>query len=179
MGYAAVTGILGIVWIGSMIGTSDALEESGGAFGVEPFLERPAGFENGVFVDADGDDEFRIVVAIANTSRLPLDLIGVVPRVVDLEFRERLPRVVALGYLPADDCCLPSRARSFSRLRLEPGESVQLVVLGRAGRCATSTVEVGATLIDSLSFLYDQLTLLHTAEIQLTEPISILNDGVC
>jgi hypothetical protein len=178
VGYAAVTAIIGIVWIGSMIGTSDALEQGGG-FGVEPFLERPPGFESGVFVRADGDDEFRVVVGVTNRSRLPLDLVGVVPRTVQIADQDRLPRIVGLGYLPDDDCCLPSRARAFTRLHLDPAESVQLVVLGRAGRCATTTVESGASLIDSLPLVYEQLALLHTAAVPLEEPVSILNDGVC
>jgi hypothetical protein len=178
VGYAAVTAIIGIVWIGSMIGTSDALEQGGG-FGVEPFLERPPGFDSGVFVRADGDDEFRVVVGVTNRSRLPLDLVGVVPRAVQIPDQDRLPRIVGLGYLPDDDCCLPSRALAFTRLHLDPGELVHLVVLGRAGRCATPTVEAGAMRIDSLPLVYEQLTMLHTDALQLDEPVSILNDGVC
>ena len=158
VGYAAVTAMLGVIWIGSMIGTSDALAEAGGAYAVEPFRDRPSGFENGVFVKADGDDEFRIVVAIANTSRLPLDLVGLAPDETSVPSPDRLPRILGLGYLPDDDCCLGSAARPFTRMRLDPGEAVQLVVLGRAGRCATSAVESGATLINSLPLLYDQLS---------------------
>jgi hypothetical protein len=179
VGYAAVTAILGLVWIGSMIGTSDALAQGTGAFGVDPFMERPPGFERGVFVRAEGDNEFRVLVGITNDSRLPLDLVGVVPGAVEMPDQDRIPRIVGLGYLPDDDCCLPSRARAFTRLHLDPGESIQLVVLGRAGRCATTTVEVGASLIDSLPLVYEQLTLLHTAAVPLEEPVSILNDGVC
>jgi len=178
VGYGAITVILGIVWIGSMIGTSDALEHTGG-FGVEPFLERPAGFESGVFVRADGDDEFRLLVGITNLSRLPLDLVGVAPGAAQIPDADRLPRIVGVGYLPDDDCCLPSRAQPFARLHLDPGESIHLVILGRAGRCATATVEVGASQIDSLPLVYEQLTLLHTAAVRLDEPVSVLNDGVC
>jgi hypothetical protein len=179
LGYGAITALLGIVWIGSMIGTSDALEKGTGAFGVEPFMERPGGFEKGVFVRAEGDDEFRILVGVTNTSRLPLDLVGVAPGQYQIPDADRLPRIVGVGYLPDDDCCLPSRARAFTRLHLDPGQSVQLVVLGRAGRCATETVDVGATQIDSLPLVYEQLTLLHTAAVHLEEPVSILNDGIC
>ncbi len=179
VGYAAVTAILAMVWIGSMIGTSDALEQGGGSFGVEPFRERPSGFDHGVFVNAEGDIEFRIVVGLANASRLPLDLIGVVPRDLGIPDPERLSRIVGLGYLPQEDCCLPSQARPFDRLHLEPGDSVQLVVLGRAGRCATSSVEAGAMVIDTLPLVYEQLTLLHTAAVALSEPIEVVNDGVC
>jgi hypothetical protein len=179
LGYGAITAILGIVWIGSMIGTSDALEQGGGAYGVEPFLERPAGFESGVFVRAEGDVEFRLLVGITNFSRLPLDLVGIAPGAAQVPDADRLPRIVGVGYLPDDDCCLPSGARAFTRLHLDPGQSVQLVVLARAGRCATTTVESGASQIDSLPLVYEQLTLLHTAAVQLEEPVSILNDGTC
>jgi hypothetical protein len=179
LGYGAIAAILGIVWIGSMIGTSDALEQGSGAFGVEPFMERPGGFETGVFVRAKSDDEFRILVGVTNNSRLPLDLVGIAPGGYQIPDADRLPRIVGVGYLPEDDCCLPSRARAFTRLHLDPGQSVQLVVLGRAGRCATETVDVGATQIDSLPLVYEQLTLLHAAAVQLDEPVSILNGGIC
>lgn len=179
LGYGAITAILGIIWIGSMIGTSDALAQGSGAFGVEPFMERPGGFETGVFVRAEGDAEFRILVGVTNLSRLPLDLVGVAPGKYQGPDADRLPRIVGVGYLPDDDCCLPSHARAFTRLHLDPGQSVQLVVLGRAGRCAAATVDVGATQIDSLPLVYEQLTLLHTATVQLQEPVSILNDGTC
>jgi hypothetical protein len=179
VGYAAVVGIVAIVWIGSMIGTSDALDDGGGAFGVEPFRERPAGFAEGMFVDADGDIEFRIIVGLTNRSQLPLDLIGVAPVVPPAPDADRLARIVGFGYLPNEDCCLASHARPFERLRLEPGGFVQVVVLGRAGRCATSAVESGAMVIDSLPIVYEQLTLRHTAELPLSEPVDIVNDGVC
>ena len=42
VGYAAVTAILAMIWVGSMIWASDALGDGGGAFGVDPHLERPA-----------------------------------------------------------------------------------------------------------------------------------------
>ena len=179
LGYGAIAAILGIFWIGSMIGTSDALGAGSGAFGVEPFMERPGGFETGVFVRAEDDDEFRILVGVTNLSRLPLDIVGVAPGGYQIPDADRLPRIVGVGYLPEDDCCLPSRARAFTRLHLDPGQSVQVVVLGRAGRCATATVNVGATQIDSLPLVYEQLTLLHTSAVQLGEPVSILNDGIC
>jgi hypothetical protein len=179
LGYGAIAAILGIVWIGSMIGTSDALEQGTGAFGVEPFIERPSGFETGVFVRAEGDAEFRILVGVTNLSRLPLDLVGVAPGGYQVPDADRLPRIVGVGYLPDDDCCLPSHARAFTRLHLDPGQSVQLVVLGRAGRCAAAAVNVGASQIDSVPLVYEQLTLLHTAAVHLEEPVSILNDGIC
>ena len=52
-------------------------------------------------------------------------------------------------------------------------------MMGRAGECASLTVDVGATLIDSIPLVYEQLTLLHTADVVLPEPIGIVNDGVC
>ena len=179
LGYGAIAAILGIVWIGSMIGTSDALEQGTGSFGVEPFMERPAGFERGVFVPAEGDAEFRILVGVTNLSRLPLDVVGVAPGESQVPDADRLPRIVGIGYLPWDDCCLPSRARAFTRLHLDPGQSVQLVVLARAGRCASAAVDVGASQINTLPLVYEQLTLPHTAAVQLEEPVSILNDGNC
>ena len=179
LGYGAITAILGIIWIGSMIGTSDALAQGTGAFGVEPFMERPVGFDRGVFVRAEGDVEFRILVGVTNLSRLPLDLVGVTPGGYQVPDAERLPRIVGVGYLPDDDCCLPSSARAFTRLHLDPGQSVQLVVLGRAGRCAAAAVDVGASQIDSVPLVYEQLTLPHMATVQLEEPVSILNDGTC
>jgi hypothetical protein len=179
VGYAAVTAILGMIWVGSMIWASDALGDGGGTFGVDPHLERPAGFARGNFVRAEGDVEFRILVGVVNQSQLPLNLLGVAPDARGLPSPERLPRIVGLGYLPYEDCCLPSHARPFSRMALGPGESVQLVVLGRAGRCASSTVEAGAMLIESIPLVYEQLTLLHTAEVVLPEHVAIVNDGVC
>ena len=179
LGYGAIAAILGIVWIGSMIGTSNALEQGSGAFGAEPSMERPSGFETGDFVRAEGDVEFWILVGVTNVSRLPLDLVGVAPGEYQIPDADRLPRIVGLGYLPDDDCCLPSRARAFTRLHVDPGQSVQLVVLARAGRCASATVTVGASQIVSLPLVYEQLTLLHTAAVQLEEPVSILNDGIC
>jgi len=179
LGYGAITAILGIVWIGSMIGTSDAVEQGGGSFGVEPFMERPAGFERGVFVRAEGDAEFRILVGVTNLSRLPLDLVGVAPGAAQIPDAERLPRIVGVGYLPDDDCCLPTRAQPFARLHLDPGESIQIVILGRAGRCASATVESGASQIESVPLVYEQLTLIHTAAVRLEEPVSILNNGIC
>jgi hypothetical protein len=178
IGYVAVTAMLGIVWIGSMIGTSSALGQTG-AFGGEPFLERPAGFDSGLFIRADGDDEFRVLVGVINRSGLPLDLVGIARNAADIPDQDRLVRIVGLGYLPDDECCLPSRALAFTRLHLDPGELVHLVILGRAGRCATPTVEAGAMQIDSLPLVYEQLTVLHTAALQLDEPVSILNDGIC
>jgi hypothetical protein len=178
IGYVAVTAMLGIVWIGSMIGTSNALGQTG-AFGGEPFLERPAGFDSGLFIRADGDDEFRVLVGVINRSGLPLDLVGIARNAADIPDQDRLVRIVGLGYLPDDECCLPSRALAFTRLHLDPGELVHLVILGRAGRCATPTVEAGAMQIDSLPLVYEQLTVLHTAALQLDEPVSILNDGIC
>ena len=179
LGYGAIAAILGIVWIGSMIGTSDALEQGSGAFGVEPSMERPAGFERGVFVRAEGDAEFRILVGVTNLSRLPLDVVGVAPGEYQVPDADRLPRIVGIGYLPDDDCCLPSRARAFTRLHLDPGQPVQLVVLARAGRCATATLDIGAAQIDTLPLVYEQLTLLHTAVVRLEQPVSILNNGIC
>ena len=179
VGYAAVTAILAIIWVGSMIWASDALGDGGGAFGLDPHLERPAGFASGNFVRAEGDVEFRILVGVVNQSHLPLNLLGVAPDARGLPDPERLPRILGLGYLPDAHCCLPSDARPFSRMTLDPGESVQLVVLGRAGRCASSTVEAGAALIESIPLVYEQVTLLHTAEVVLPEPIAIVNDGVC
>lgn len=179
VGYAAVTAILAMIWVGSMIWASDALGDGGGAFGVDPHLERPAGFDRGNFVRAEGDVEFRILVGVVNQSHLPLSLLGVAPDTRGLPDPERLPRILGLGYLPNEHCCLPSDARPFSRMTLDPGESVQLVVLGRAGRCASSTVEAGATLIESIPLVYEQLTLLHTADVVLPEPVAIVNDGIC
>ena len=106
---------------------------------------------------AEGDVEFSILFGVVNQSHLSLNLLGVSPDARGLPYPERLPRILGLGYLPNEHCCLPSDARPFSRMILHPGESVQLVVLGRAGRCASSTVEAGATLIESIPFVYEQL----------------------
>jgi len=180
VGYAAVTAILGIVWVGSMIGTSDALRGGSGGFGVDPFMERPSSFSDGMFVRADGDVEFRILFGVVNDSRLPLDIVGLAPDQANLQDTTDTPRLLALGYLPDDDCCLPERARPLSRMSLQPGDLVQLVVLGRAGRCATTREpSTGAMLYESINLVYEQLTILHTEAVRLTDAVSIQNSGVC
>ena len=181
LGYAAVATILGIAWVGSMIGTSDALSGEDGAGGVSPTLGRPAGFDNGTFVRANGDSEFRIVRTVTNTSRLPLDLLGLQPFDPLPSGGNRVsgPRLIGLGYLPPDDCCLPENARPFARLTLQPGQSIDLVVLGRAGTCATSEPgNGGAIVFDFVPLVYDQLTILHVQDVPLPDPVEIF-DGPC
>jgi hypothetical protein len=141
--------------------------------------ERPGGFEEGVFVDADGDTEFQVVVGISNTSSLPLDLLGMQPPTSVVPDPTKSPRLTALGYLLDEDCCLPSHARPFTRLTLPPGGFVQLVVMARAGTCATQTVESGAYVISSVPLVYEQLTIQHVQEVALPEQVDVLERDGC
>lgn len=179
VGYAAVLAVVGVVWLGSALGAVNGLGSGSGAFALEPSIERPEGFSEGVFVAADGDTEFRIMLAVRNASSLPLDLDGLAPAPPLLPDPSRYARLAGLGYLPADDCCLPSNARPFTRMTLQPDESVQLVVLGNAGACAQSTVDAGAVVVESVPLVYEQLTIQHRAEVVLPESVEVLTRGGC
>jgi len=119
--------------------------------------------------------EFRVLFGVENDSKLPLDLLGLDAGVYGnaAPGLPAGPRFVALGILPEDVCCLVANARPFGRLTLQPGELVQLAVVGRSGPCATSDQPTGANALETVTLVYEQLTIHHSQAVVLPDPVEI------
>lgn len=171
---AATLGVVGWIWVVANIGTSDALVHQGGIAGASPLSVRQEN-EPGMYIGVDGDQPFETVLTVTNASRLPLELRGLVPDPFPVD-PPISPRFVGLATLSREGG--PDRVRPFRPVTLEPGGSVDLAVLGKAGTCAVATpppdrIAGGGTSLESVDLAYEQLTILHVQSVALREPIRI------
>ncbi len=182
---AAALGSLAIAWVALNVGTSDALGFVAGVSGLEDGRIGPAvdGEPTALFVDATGDLPFTMYLTVTNTSGLPLELEGLAaPRrlgpgmVIPMRF-------VGVAVLPDTSVELASAPRvPFAPLTLAPGGSVDLAVLGMAGQCAISPPDLagaGRTWLDRVEIVYEQLTIYHTASVELPDPIYVAETDPC
>ena len=168
---AAALGVLALVYVALTIGPSSAIGFASGVSGVDPGVN--LGSNGGIFVNADGDRPFTLYLTVTNTSRLPLEVLGLAE---DSGTDDRLPRLVGLGVLSDTSIELSTTARlPFRSVALEPGESIDLAILGMAGSCAIhpSAVGGGYTGIDRVRIVYEQLTIRHWAAVRLLEGVKI------
>ena len=175
----AVLGALIIVYVAVSIGRSDAIAFRDGVYGVDPSR---VDSERGMILAVDGDGPFTAVVTITNTSRLPLTLLGLTAPPVPIQSGGRAEaRLIGLGTLPADSFDR-SATRAFSPITLGPDEQVNVVVLGFAGACSLAvqpTDNYGLLKIATLPLTYEQLTIVHDANVALFEPILVTVAGPC
>jgi hypothetical protein len=174
---AAVLGAVGLVWVTVNISKSDALVHEGGLSGVIPASSQQAD-EPGTFLGVTGNAPFHVVLTITNTSGLPLEVRGFAPPVVYPDLPQLAPRFVALGFYPTADPALIEDATPFRPTRLEPRGMVDLVLLGTAGLCAlpvppSDRIGGGFTTLDSVDIVYEQLTIVHTQAVALSDPVNV------
>ena len=181
----AALGSLAIAWVGLNVGTSDAVGFVAGVSGLEDGRIRPAvdGERTALFVDATGDRPFTMYLTVTNTSRLPLELEGLAaPRRLEPGMVVP-PRFVGVAVLPDTAVELSTAPRvPFAPLTLPPGGSVDLAVLGMAGQCAISPPDLsgtGRTWLDRIEIVYEQLTIWHTASVELPDPINVAEPDSC
>ncbi|HEX5824271.1 MAG TPA: hypothetical protein VFY18_07440, partial [Candidatus Limnocylindrales bacterium] len=103
---ATAVGSLIIVLVAVSIGTSDAIGFRDGGYGVQPGRTPPAG-DPGMYVAVTGDSPFTLLLTVTNTSRLPLEIIGIPADGTEANATEAAvppsphrPRFVGLGLLP-------------------------------------------------------------------------------
>jgi hypothetical protein len=173
---AAVLAAVGVVWVAANINRSDALVHEGGISGVVPASSRQDD-EPGTFLGVKGDVPFNVYLTITNTSSLPLELKGFVPSAVGADIPPLGPRFIALGRYPNADH-EPDQAAPFQPTRLEPGGTVDLVLLGMAGLCAllvppADRTAGGFSTLDSVDLVYEQLTIVHTQTVALRDPVNV------
>lgn len=178
MGIASALGCLGIALIALTIGKSDALVFRDGGYGVTPGRSAPDAAP-GLYVAVTGDQPFHLVVTITNGSQLPLELQGLVePAVLRFgtdETSATLPRFVAIAALPGVDMDL-SLAQPFRPVTIPPGAQLNVDVLGMAGTCAIPAAGPdgeGGIVMEHVGLVYEQLTIVHTQDFLLPEPVHI------
>jgi hypothetical protein len=169
--------IVGWGWIAANIGASEALVHESGIAGVMP-PSAVQGDEPGTFVGVDGDKPFHVVMTVTNASRLPLELRGlVVSTVPDTHDPPLGPRFVALGTFPTGNIVL-DEVQAFRPVTLQSGAMVDLVVLGMAGSCALAAppadrIGGGFTWLDSVNLVYEQLTIVHSEPVLLSDRVNV------
>ena len=173
---AATLAAVGVVWVGANINRSDALGQNGGIGGVIPPSSRQDD-QPGTFLGVKGNAPFHVLLTITNDSSLPLELRGFEPGPSDPDLPQLGPRFVALGVLPPQSALIEDAA-PFRPTTLEPGGSVDLVLLGMAGVCAlpappADRIGGGFTSITSVDFVYDQLTMIHRQPVELMDPVNV------
>jgi hypothetical protein len=180
---AATLAIVALAWAAANIGTSDALGP-GGAWGVGPVAETQpdSADEPGLFLGVQGDQPFHVVFTVHNDSPWPLELRGLVPtQDPDVEEPPLFPRFVALGRFPTGNLVI-DEVVPFQWTTLAPGDRIELMVLGMAGRCALAAPPDGGGGISSIAtvdVVYEQLTVVHTQRLELDEPINVWWPGTC
>jgi hypothetical protein len=177
-GIAAALGSLVIAFVVVTIGTSDALVFRDGVYGVTPYRTVSDG-EPGLYVAVTGDQPFHLVLTVTNGSRLPLDLLGLIEpeslRAGPDGVSPVLPRFVGIARLPDWDVVLTS-AQSFERVTIPAGAQVTVAVLGMAGVCALPAAGPdgqGGIDLEHVGLVYEQLTIVHTQDFTLPEPVKI------
>ena len=179
---ASALGVLAIGFVVVRVGTSDAIAFATGEYGVDPGRVGPPDTP-GMFVAVSDDSTFTMVLTVTNTSRLPLEVRGLVK---DHAFafdtgRILVPRFVGLG-LRGEPVTHPPRLEPFEPFVLHAGEQRDVVFLGMAGACAIPSVgpegQAGYTL-ETVQIVYEQLTIEHAATVELTEPVVITTPGSC
>jgi hypothetical protein len=171
-------GALVIAFAALNIGTSDAIAFRDGGYGVDPARVDPAG---GMQVAVTGDRPFTVMVTMTNTSRLPLTIVGLAGQQVRVDGEPFGPRLVALGHLRGGDFMADAVER-FVPITLGPSEQTDLAALGLAGPCALASIpgdSYGTVSIATLPIVYEQLTIVHTAYVNLPDPIVITVAGEC
>jgi hypothetical protein len=177
---AATLAAVGVVWVALNISNSDALVHESGVSGVVP-ASSDQDDQPGTFLGVRGNVPFHVFLTVTNASRLPLVLEGFVPSPVRPDLPQLGPRFVALGFYPTVPPALPEAALPFRPTRLEPGGMVDLVLLGMAGECALPVSPIrpngetggGSSSITSVRLVYDQLTMIHTQDVELRDPVNI------
>ncbi len=181
---AASVGCLMIAFVALTIGTSNALAFTGGGYGLSP-TRATSGDETGMVVAVTGDSPFTLVLTVSNDSRLPLTLVGV-PEAGNVTIGSgsepaTLPQFVAIANLP-QDAFLAEAAERFVPVTIAPGASVNVAILGMAGRCAIPTPDPrgdASYSIQHVTLVYEQLTIAHTQPFALPEPIKISTSTAC
>lgn len=174
---ATTLAIVGWIWVAANVGASDALVQEGGVFGALPPSARQPDTSS-MFIGVDGDQPFHVVVTVTNGSRLPLVIRGLARDTRDpVRIPPIFPRFVALGLLPPTDMRLEA-TQPFHPVTVAAGESVDLNILGMAGACALSVppagrIAGGFTTLESVSLVYEQLTIVHTQSVPLSYKVSI------
>jgi hypothetical protein len=179
--------VLAIVFVAVNIGTSNAIGFAIGEYGVDPGRVAPPDTP-GMYVAVSGDSPFTMVLTVTNTSRLPLEIRGLVK---DHAFafdtgRVLIPRFVGLGVREQPDPRFTqlqtTQLEPFQAFVLQAGEQRDLVFLGMAGACAIPSVgpegQAGYSL-ETVQIVYEQLTIEHVAVIELPEPVVITTTGSC
>jgi hypothetical protein len=178
----SAAGMLLVVLVGVSIGTSNAVGYVTGISGLEGGRvgpqERP-----GLFVDAAGDAPFTAYLTVTNTSRLPLEIEGITaPPILEPGMIVN-PRFVGVGILPDTSVDLTTAPREpFVPRTLQPDESIDLALLGMAGQCAViprDPATTAYTWIDRVGIVYEQLTVRHSAEVILPDPINVSTSETC
>jgi hypothetical protein len=174
----AILGIALIVLVTARIGTSDAIGFVGGVTSVEPGASG-ASDPPGMHVSVTGDRPFTIIVTITNTSRLPLTIEGLPVQGTNTVNGRTQPRLVGLGAHSV--CCTATAVQPFQPTILQPDGSVDLAIGGLAGDCAVPPFTSAAqrySSFDQVSFVYEQLTIWHTAVVTLPDAIVVSESGV-
>jgi hypothetical protein len=177
---ATTLAAVGVVWVGLNISHSDALVHQGGVSGVVP-ASAEQDDQPGTFLGVRGNAPFNVFLTVTNTSRLPLVLEGFVPSPVPADLPQLGPRFVALGMYPTSPGQAAEDAPPCRPMRLEPGGMVDLVLLGTAGECALPVPPIrpngetggGFTSISSVDLVYEQLTMVHTQAVALSDPVNV------
>jgi hypothetical protein len=177
---AATLAALVVVLVGLSIGTSDAVGFVNGGYGVDPGRTSPSPTE-AMSVAVNGDGPFTMLLTVTNTSRLPLEIRGVpaLPVEASAGSMPSRPRFAGLGLLGADFD--PNGLQRFHPVSLEPGQEANLLFLGLAGSCAIAEPEANGTAYELpvVELVYEQLTIVHTARIELPSPVVISTKGGC
>ncbi len=136
-------------------------------------------------VDADGDSRFQIVATVTNESRWPLRVLGI-PRYPETAVGSPpvilYPRITGLGSWPVSaTCCLPEDATPFQPVTIGPNEMLDLVFVGRAGACGTAAnlSDGGFSVIETVPVVYEQYTIVFTADVALSHPVNIPQSTPC
>jgi hypothetical protein len=175
---AATLAIVALVWGAANLGTSEALSP-GGAWGVGPVSEaQPDPDAPGVFLGVEGDQPFHVVFTVTNDSPWPLELRGLVStHDLQVDAPPLVPRFVALGAFPTPNLIVDDVV-PFRPTTLAPGDRTFLFVLGLAGSCALAAPfegreASGSTSVSTVDLVYEQLTIVHTQQLELDEPVNV------
>jgi hypothetical protein len=179
---AASVAALLVVFVATMIGTTDGIEFRSGMYGVSPGRVGPSE-RDGMYVAVTGDQPFTMSLTVTNVSRLPLTVRGLLPNDVFVfpSGQVIVPRFVGLG-LRGELSEDPATLRPFASLELQPNEEVTLAVLGMAGTCALPAPgpegQAGYEL-SSVDLVYEQLWIERVERVALPVPVVITTPGTC
>jgi hypothetical protein len=177
---ASVIGVLVLGFVSYTIPTSDAIGFVDGVDGVDPGRATPDN-QSGLYVNVTGDQPFTLSLTVTNTSKLPLDVEGLVEPRPSVPGEIELPRFVGMAVIPDVSVDLTTApVTPFQPVTLAPGGSVSLAIRGMAGSCAIADPAAGNGTfegIDDVGIVYEQLTLRHTASVVLPETVVIATAG--